>query len=129
MPLYTYKRESTGEYRDILQGMNDVHEYFGEDGTEDDWKRVFHAPNTSVSSNIDPFNSKAFVEKTGNQKGTVGDLLDQSAELSAKRADKNGGVDPVKEKYYQDYAAKRNGAIHPDKKAKTFENSEVKAEY
>lgn len=129
MPLYTYKRESTGEHRDVFQGMNDVHEYFGEDGTEQDWKRVWHVPQMAMDTNIDPFNNEAFVEKTRGGQGTYGDLMDQSAELSEQRARLNGGVDPVKEKYYKDYSAKRNGAVHPDKKRKTFESSEVSVEY
>lgn len=129
MPLYTYKRESTQEYKDVFQGMNDAHEYKGENGDEEDWKRVFHIPQMSVSMNINPYDNNAFIEKTGKQKGSVGDLLDQSAELSEKRAAENGGVDPVKEKYYKDYSKKRNGAIHQNKKSKTIDNDVVKVEY
>ena len=44
MPIYTYFRESTEEFVDVVQRMNDVHEYKGADGSEDDWKRVYYSP-------------------------------------------------------------------------------------
>ena len=37
-------------------------------------------------------------------------MWDKSAELSAKRAEKNGGIDPVKEQWKKDYSKKRKGA-------------------
>jgi hypothetical protein len=52
--------------------------------------------------------------KVTNKPGTIGDLWDRSAELSAKRADKNGGIDPVKEQYFKDYSEKRNGQKHQE---------------
>ena len=58
----------------------------------------------------------------------MGDLLDRSADLSKERASQNGGVDPVKEKYYKQYSKDRNGSIHEDKKPKKFENKHVKIE-
>jgi hypothetical protein len=33
--------------------------------------------------------------------------------MSEKRADKRDGVDPVKQKYYDDYKARRRGTEHP----------------
>jgi hypothetical protein len=39
-----------------------------------------------------------------------------------------GGKDPVKEKYFTDYSAKRRGAKHPDQ-MKTFENSKIKVDF
>jgi hypothetical protein len=128
MPFYTYKKESTGEYKDVYQGMNDKHEYRGENGDEDDWKRVFYVPNASIDTQIDPHSSKQFTERTGNKKGTVGDLLDYSKEMSAKRAESNGGVDPVKQKYYENYSKQRNGAKHFDQ-MKSFESKNIKVEY
>ena len=53
MPLYTYKRESTGEHRDVLQSMNDRHCYSGVNGDEQDWRRVFLSPNASIDTNIE----------------------------------------------------------------------------
>jgi hypothetical protein len=108
--------------------MNDLHVYSGINGDEDSWKRVFTVPNASIDSHVDPFSSKQFVDKTQNKKGTYGDLLDRSAEMSDKRASLAGGKDPVKEKYFTDYSAKRRGAKHPDQ-MKTFENSKIKVDF
>ena len=57
----------------------------------------------AVSASDDPFSANNYVEKTANMKGTVGDLLDYSAELSERRAEVNGGVDPVKQKSLENY--------------------------
>jgi predicted nucleic acid-binding Zn ribbon protein len=96
MPLYIYLNSETQEYVEIFQKMNDVKEYFGENGDETTWKRIFTVPNASFDSKIDPFKASEFARKTGSKKGTYGDLLDKSAELSQQRADIVGGVDPVK---------------------------------
>jgi predicted nucleic acid-binding Zn ribbon protein len=128
MPLYIYFNSETEEYREIVQKMNDVHEYFGEKCDETTWKRVFTAPNASIDSKMDPFNTSEFVRKTGSKKGTYGDLLDKSSELSSQRAELAGGVDPVKEKYYKDYSEKRRGAKHPSQ-MKSFESKNVKIDF
>ena len=128
MPLYTYHNLDTDEYRDVFQGMNDKHEYFGDSGEEKNWVRVFHVPNASVDSEVDPFKANDFVKKTASKKGTVGDLLDASRELSEKRASAAGGVDPVKEKYFKEYSALRKGAKHPEQ-MKTYEDSRIKVDY
>ena len=85
-------------------------------------------PNAAISSDGDPFSANSFIEKTGNMKGTVGDMLDYSRELSEKRIEKTGS-DPVKEQFYKDYAAKRKGKKHPDQLKKKFENSRIKIDY
>lgn len=78
------------------------------------WKRVFTVPNAQIAVTIDPFNKQDFINKTGTKTETLGDIFDRSAELSAKRADKDG-VDMVKEKYYNDYAKKSKGVQHPNR--------------
>ena len=56
--------------------------------------------------------------------------MDYSKELSAKRAEKSGGVDPVKEKFYKKYANQRNGTKHPQQiKDKGYESKNVKIDY
>jgi len=118
MPIYIYENPSTGEVREVLQSMNEEHCY-SEDGQE--WVRVWTLPQMSIDTKLDPFSSKDFVKKT-DKSGTYGDLLDRSAELSEIRANKNGGVDPLKQKYFDDYAKKRGGKRHPDElKNKTIE--------
>lgn len=126
MPLYTYKNPETGDLIDVLQSMNEKHSYIDENGLE--WKRVFQVPNASIDSQIDPHSNTAFIDATKNKKGTYGDLLDKSKELSEKRAKTYGGSDPIKEKFFKDYSAQRNGAIHPEQK-KTYESKRVKVEY
>lgn len=78
------------------------------------WKRVFTKPQMAVDAvAIDPYKAADFVKAT-NKRGTMGDMWDRSAELSAKRADKEGGRDPVKEKFYDNYAKKRKHQ-HPQR--------------
>lgn len=126
MPFYTYKHPETEECRDILQSMKEKHVYVDEEGVE--WNRVYFAPNASIDSNIDPFSQRQFTDSTGAKKGTVGDMLDYSAEMSERRAQKSGGADPVKKKFFDDYAAKRNGQRHIAEK-KTYESKNVKVDY
>jgi hypothetical protein len=128
MPNYIYKNTETLEYRQILQTMKEAHEYFGEDGTEKTWIRVFTCPQASIDSHIDPFSSKQFVDKTRDKRGTQGDLWDRSNDLSSQRAQLNGGVDPVKAKYFENYSKARNGAKHLAD-MKTFESNKVKVDY
>ncbi len=108
--IYLYKNPETGEIKEIVQGMNDVHEY-EEDGVE--WNRVFTVPQASIDTKIDPFSKNAFIDKTRNN-STMGDMWDRSRELSDRRAQESGeGVDPVKQKYIKDYKKKRGGKDHP----------------
>ena len=56
--------------------------------------------------------------------------MDASAELSAQRAEERGGVDPIKQKHYDDYAKKRGGRRHPKEKieklSKGYESKNIK---
>lgn len=124
MPLYLYLNERTGETKEILQSMNDVHSY-EEEGVA--WKRVFTIPQTSIDTKIDPNSSKDFVRAT-NKKGTIGDIMDLSAELSDKRAEKEG-TDPVKQKHFEDYKKKNNGKKHLLDRPKVIESSVAKIEF
>jgi hypothetical protein len=89
---------------------------------------VYTSSQLSSDSSVDPWNASQFVDKTKKQKGTMGDLLDQSAELSRKRAEEHDGVDPMKSKYFDKYSKDRGGAKHPDEK-KTYESKNVKIEF
>lgn len=110
MPLYIYKHPEEEEYTEVLQTMMEDHVYVDSDGLE--WKRVFTTPNMSIDSSIDPYNSREFIDKTANKNGTMGDMMDCAKELSHERAERNGGVDPIKENYYKKYSKDRNGAKH-----------------
>lgn len=104
--------------------MDDEKQYIDDEGVE--WKRVFLGSQLSCNADIDPWSNSDFVNKTANKKGSIGDLMDKSAELSEKRAQENGGVDPVKSNYYKNYSKKRGGATHDDLKPKSFENKHIK---
>lgn len=121
--IYVFKHPKTEEIIEIFQNINDEHEYFTEEnGQQIKWQRVFTVPNASIDSKIDPYSKKSYIEKTSKLKGHYGDLQDISRELSEKRAEENGGKDPVKEKYFKEYSEKRNGQQHPQAKKKKIEN-------
>lgn len=110
MPIYIYENPRTKETREIIQSVNDKHEYY-EDGLK--WNRVFTVPQVGIDTSLDAFSSeKDFVEKTKNKKDSVGALWDRSRELSEKR-EKAYGKDPVKQKYFKDWSNKRKGKKHP----------------
>ena len=57
-------------------------------------------------------------------------MMDYSKELSHVRAEKNGGIDPVKEKYYKEYSSKRKGAKHVDQmKSEAKNNKQVSIDF
>lgn len=112
MPYYIYEHPETKEQKEVFQTMKEDHIYVDQDGVK--WNRVFLSCNASIDTRVDPFSEKDFIKAT-NKKGTFGDLMDRSAEMSETRKNKEG-VDPVQEKYYKDYSKKRNGKIHPDQR-------------
>ena len=129
MALYLYENVETGEVREVVQGMNDVHEYYGEDGTEVGlWRRVYVNPNMSTDTKLDPFSPESFVTSTVGKKDSYGDLFQRSAEASAMRAEKAGGVDPVKQKTYDDYRKMTNGKAHPEQMKDNFKKAVEKAD-
>lgn len=124
--IYAYQHPETGEVIEVSQGMNEKHVYFDNSGTE--WKRIFLPSQISMNkSSVNPFSSSDYVQKTREMKGSYGDLLDMSREASEKRAEKHGGEDPVKRKYFDEYSKKRRGKKHPEDK-KVIENNFAKVE-
>jgi len=111
-----------------MQGMNDIHLYSGECNTQNDWKRVFCSPQMAMDTQIDPFSSKQFNDRTRDKKGTMGHILDYSTEMSDRRAEQAGGIDPIKQKYFENYSKTRNGAKHQMQK-QTFEGKNFKVNY
>ena len=129
MPLYLYENEQTGEVVEVLQGMNDLHEYRGSNGREKGlWRRVYVNPTLSSDTKVDPFDEKSFINSTKSKNDTFGDLFDRSKEASEMRASKNGGRDPVKEKHYAAYNKKTNGKLHPEQQKEKFKNALDKAD-
>ena len=128
MPFYIYQNEITKEVKEVFQSMNDIHEYFGENGNEKNWKRIFTIPQASIDTKQDPFSANHFLDRTKSKKGNYGNMLDYSKELSQKREAITGGKDPIKENYYKEYSKNRRGALHPDTLKKSFENKHIKVE-
>ena len=128
MPLYVYKHPEKEEYIEVFQGMNDEHIY-SHNGIE--WERQFPAPEISSQKIVNPWDSNAFVNQTGDSKGTIGDLMDRSTELSEMRAKENGGVDPIKDKKFKEYSKIRGGLKDPldPSSKKTIENNHVKVKF
>ena len=110
MPNYLYQHED-GRIIEVFQTMLEPH-IFIENGVE--WKRVFTSPQASIDTNIDPFSSKDFANKTANKREKFGDIIDRSKECSQKREDKLGAPDTVKNKYLSNWSKKRGGKrVHP----------------
>ena len=103
MPIYLFQHPESGEQVEVLLGMNEDKFYIDDDGIE--WQRVFLAPNATIDAELDPFSSRSFIDKT-NSKGSMGDLMERSKEMSEKRKDKLG-FDPVQKKYFQEYSKKK----------------------
>lgn len=122
MPFYIYEHPKTKKIKEVMQGMNEVHEYVDDKGVK--WNRVFTKPQAAVGTQNDPFNQQQFIDKTGANNGIVGDLWSRAEEMSHKRAAQAGGVDPVREKYLANYKKKRKGKPHPkeiqERSDKTF---------
>ena len=125
MPVYIYKNQEGDTYKEVFQTMKEPHVYF-EDGIE--WKRVFTVPQASFDTNVDAFSKKQFIEKTANKKGTFGDLLDMSSEMSSTREAKTGTEDPVKRKFFEDYK-KENKVKHLLDKPKSIDNKNFKIDF
>ena len=71
MPIYSYQNTETGEIIDVVQGMNDTHEYHGENGDEEGvWRRVYYSPNMSMDTSLDPFDVNSFKKSTLNKNDT-----------------------------------------------------------
>lgn len=127
MPLYIYKHPDKEEYVEVYQGMNDEHSYFCD---EVEWERQFTSPEISAQKITNPWDKNAFVNETKNMKGTIGDMMDKSTELSEMRAKENGGIDPLRQKKFKEYSKQRGGLKDPlDPSRKTVvENKHIRVD-
>ena len=114
MPAYIYKHPKKNKTIEIIQGMNDLHEYIDEKGIK--WERVYDSPNAQVSSisKLNPFDKQGFVELTKNKKGNMGNLFDLSKSLSEQRESKTGQPDKVKENFKKSWSKNRKGKKYID---------------
>ena len=103
MPYYLFEHIKTGRVEEVFFGMNEEKVFNGKNGKQvGKWRRVYTKPQAAIDSKWDEYSAKDFAAKTGAKKGSYGDIIDKSAELSAKRAEKNG-KDAIKEKKFRDY--------------------------
>ena len=117
MPLYLFRNTKTDEIHEVVYKMTDTKDYRGPKGKDPEgrWARVWTKPLMAVDAvKMDPHSSQDFIRAT-NKKGTIGDLWDRSAEWSEKRTSKEG-FDPLKQKWYKDYARRRKGKKHPQQR-------------
>jgi len=103
MPYYLFSHPQTEEICEIFFHMNDEKIYIDKNGIK--WNREFSVPQASIDTNIDPYSSSAFVEKT-RKAGTVGELFDLSKEMSEKRGGKKN--DPMKKTHEKQWKKDRN---------------------
>jgi len=125
MPLYLFANKDNTEVQEVFFHMNDEKIFIGPDG--ETWRRVYTVPQMSIDTHLDPRNKNEFIRRTEKYK-TIGETIDKSRELSEKREAKDG-VDSVKQKHFDDYAAARKGKRHPAEKAKKFENDRVSIDF
>lgn len=118
MPIYLFQHPVTKEISEVFQTMNQEHTLFDEKGIK--YERLYTSPNCSIDSKIDPFSSRDFAEKTRNKKGTIGDLLNKSKELSEKRG--GDSSDPVLKNYLSSYEREK-GVKHTSEIKKEKINS------
>ena len=129
--VYQFKNKKTGKIVDIVMSMKNYRPYRGKSDNEDHWERVYDVPQVNIGNAtvVDPFDNKAFVNKTGGMTGKYGDLLDYSSELSDRRAALAGGEDPLKRKYFDDYKKKTNGKKHIKDIPKKIETKNARIEF
>lgn len=108
MPLYTYKNPKSGDLINVIQKMNDKHEYVDLDGVV--CERVFESLSLSKDQSIDAFNEKDFARKTRDKNYNLGEMWKASNELSEKRKAITG-KDEVKEKHLLKKYEKRTSNI------------------
>lgn len=109
MPIYVFSHPKTREVKEVFMPINGDHTFI-ENGVE--WNREYDFNVSVKSSPISPWKKNDFLQKTNDMRGNIGDIMDISQELSEKRAEQNGGVDPVKKKYFQEYSKLRKGRKH-----------------
>lgn len=129
--VYQFRNKKTGKIADVVMSMKDYKHYHGENDEEDCWERVYDAPQVNLGNTkiTDPFDNGAFVRKTGAMKGTYGDLMDYSSELSEKRAELNGKEDPIKRKFFENYEKKTKGKKHFRDKPKKIDTKNARVEF
>lgn len=106
MPEYQFSSPTDPtEIVSLFLSVNDVHEYILA-GVK--WDRVWTVPQIGIDTKVDAFSEKQFLDKT-NKQDTLGSIWERAKDLSAERADKLGGIDPLKAAEDKKYSDARGG--------------------
>ena len=115
MPQYDYSNPD--DPSDIISLWQSVHEEHSYTIGGVKWDRVWTVPQIGIDTKIDGFDEKKFLDKTS-KGGKMGDIWNLSEEMSGKRADKAGGIDPIKAASDKKYSDDRGGKAVRGKAAK-----------
>ena len=114
MPVLDFADEATGKTISVLVTLSEpdsARHAQVVDGVT--YKRVYSAPRAAVDNQKGSLAQQDFNRVTQNKNLKVGDMWNIAREMSQDRADKNGGYDPVKEKFYEKHL-KEFGKPHKD---------------
>jgi len=131
MPAYDFYNEEFGETISVYLPLSATDKERAEQIVDGKiYKRVFEAPFAAIDSIVKDCSLEEFKRVTNKPNMKVGDMWKISAEMSAQRADKNGGYDEKREKFYKDYE-KKTGGKHSVVKAREAkaENEKILREF
>ncbi len=121
-PVHDFQCETTGEVLAIYVEIKaPAAEHHTQTVAGKVYKRVYAAPRAARDTRTNDATQQDFMRTTEGKNVTVGDLHKISEEMSAHRADKNGGSDPVKERFYaaheREYGEKHADVVKREKLA------------
>jgi hypothetical protein len=131
--IYLFKHQITNEIIEVSMPMKDYKPYMGENGDDENWKRIYTVPQVNIGdasiARMDPNDSIKFMDKTSKLRGTVGEIQDLSKELSEKRALRSDtGEDPIKRKHFDNFE-KKTGKKHLHDKKNVVKKNGVTIDY
>lgn len=122
MPVYDFQHEESGQIIAVLVRLDEPDTARQEQTVDGKvYKRVYSASQISKDTKVGDATLNDFTKITTDKNLSVGTMWDISKEMSAKRAEKNGGIDPVQQKFYDDYKKKMGGEHENVKKARAAE--------
>lgn len=113
MPKYSFQKEN-GEVIELLFSMKEAPK-IGEIVELDNGECVKRLASISFIKEAVPRDIYN-IDKLSNfstPHETVGDTMKRSEELSHVRAERNGGIDPIKKEFFNKYSEERGGKRHP----------------
>ncbi len=129
MPIHDFLNKKTGKKLSVyvpIKAPLIEHQKQIVDGEE--YERTYDdAPLIAKDMQHDDGSFNDFRKTTDGKNVKMGDLYNISKEMSEKRASKNGGYDPVQEKWFSEYEKKFNKK-HPEVK-KREEREKIREKY